>query len=678
MTNRVQSAVAIWVSAVATAAYLVWVIRGFAHPKIFPIWAAGISVGFLWSLTFVRRAESTSYKSFLRQTADVHLLMVALLLGLALQQVANEGITSDGCIYFAHLRSLIFDGDLEIGRELRVLGLPPRPSHVVTFGAAIVWAPFYLVVRMVDLLGQSAGMWFPGSNRTAGLTGAYARAALVPSYLIAAAGLTALHLRLRREFGGSTALVSSLLIFGATPVAWYAIYEPAMAHAASFGLVALFLVASEAWVDRTGTSPTRGVMLGALLGMIVLVRPQDGLFGIFPVTRLLFTDLTRRDQLTSLARMLGAIALGAAPFVVGQLVVVRLLMAAQPFKLVGDGGYLHVFDSRWLDVLFSSWHGFLSWTPVAYFALAGTVMYVRRDRRWAVAALIVFAAMSWVNGSADDWWGGWAFGGRRFASTVAALGPGLATLILWARSRPLALLAPVAAGALAWNSLLMLQYHHERLPRNEPIGFDRLVRQQAEMYTERPYVYPFAFPANIWFAWRQGVPIDRYDLLSPEPFLPRIVIRLDERADRFLLDGWSRPEASEHNHAEPFSWLTAREGTVVVPLDPPRAPPPALELEARADGQVEMAIEIDVNGTPLGRVILDSTRKTVAPPTMPTETRRQIWRRGYNRVALRKVGPVTLRSSDVTARGGGFGVDGPRIAVYAIRIEPRPVGATSR
>jgi hypothetical protein len=49
-----------------------------------------------------------------------------LLATLAAQQSLNSGITS-GALYFAHLRSVIFDRDLDIGPEIAALGSQPVP-----------------------------------------------------------------------------------------------------------------------------------------------------------------------------------------------------------------------------------------------------------------------------------------------------------------------------------------------------------------------------------------------------------------------------------------------------------------------------------------------------------------------------------------------------------------------
>ena len=223
------------------------------------------------------RFPGVAYRDFLARTGDVHVLVVFLLFGLALQQVVTEGITSDGCLYFAHLRSLVFDGDLDISRELAALNLPPRPHHVVAFGAAIVWAPLYLLVWLADTVGL---LRVPELEGLQGLRGPYVRAALVSSYLVASAGLLVLHRRLRAEFGAVAALATSLLLAAGTSLAWYGLYEPAMAHAASFGLAALFVVGCDRWRNRVPPVSV-AVATGVLFSLLVAVRPQDGLFGIF-------------------------------------------------------------------------------------------------------------------------------------------------------------------------------------------------------------------------------------------------------------------------------------------------------------------------------------------------------------------------------------------------------------
>ena len=48
---------------------------------------------------------------------DLYLLGLLLLVMLVAQLKWTYGVTSDGALYFAHLRSLIFDHDLQIDPE---------------------------------------------------------------------------------------------------------------------------------------------------------------------------------------------------------------------------------------------------------------------------------------------------------------------------------------------------------------------------------------------------------------------------------------------------------------------------------------------------------------------------------------------------------------------------------
>jgi hypothetical protein len=595
-----------------------------------------------------------------RRALDVYLLMAFLLGVLVAQHRLNNGITSDGALYFAHLRSIVFDRDLDIASELDVLRQPPRPHHVVPIGPAIAWAPAYLAVAAADWLGGITGRSSPDAGASRGLTGAYVQAVMLSSLVVMAAGVVVLHLRLRREFEPSIALVTSILIVAATPLIWYVVFEPSMTHAVSFGVVAIALVLTERWLIEAPPTRRHALLLGAWFSLVMVVRPEDGAFAVFPLAALLFAAACRALSLGERARLAGAMILGAAPLLALQAGALVWLLSANRFTLAGgDEGYLNVLDSRWADVLFSSRHGLLSWTPVVWIALVGTVAHVRRRPLWAVPALVAFAVLVWTNGSAHDWAGGWAFGGRRFTSVLAAFAPGMAMAVLAAYRRPLVVIAPVAAAIVGWNVLLMTQYQQQLLPRDEAVRFDVMVRQQADLITRPPFFYPFAFPANVWFAWREGLPVDRYDLLGSEPLRREMYLPLNDWGERFLLDGWQNAggDAFGSSHL-----LAASSGTILVPLDVPDDVAFAVDLEARADGEprgVATRLDLAVNARSFGDLPLEvgapkpSRRAFVAPAGA------KIWRRGYNRVTITRppdAAPTT------------------RFIVYALRVGASPGG----
>src|SRR5207253_9177907 len=138
-----------------------------------------------------------------------------------------------------------------------------RTRNVVPVGPSILWVPFYLVVAVVDWLGAGAGAWSRADGVALGLTSPYMRAAYLGSFAMAATGLIVLQLRIRREFGGAIAFLTSSLLLLATPLAWYVIMEPSMTHAGSFGAVAVALVACERWLFDARPTRLQAMTVGA-------------------------------------------------------------------------------------------------------------------------------------------------------------------------------------------------------------------------------------------------------------------------------------------------------------------------------------------------------------------------------------------------------------------------------
>lgn len=592
---------------------------------------------------------------------DLSLLGLLLLAVLFAQVRLNSGITSDGALYFAHLRSLVFDHDLQIDAEIQYLGLPPRPHHVIPIGPTILWAPLYLLVAAADWIGAKAGWWTRESGVALGLTWAYIQSALLASFAAAAAGIVALHLRVRREFGAVNALLASVVVLGATTLPWYIIAEPSMTHAASFGVVAIALVCSERWlVERL---PTRrdAYVLGALFSLVILVRIEDGLFLLFPFVALGFAPIERQTPVQARGAIALQMLIGAAPLLLLQGLMYAALFASNQFTLVGgEEGYL-LISSRWSEVLFSSRHGLFSWTPAVWIGVAGLLLYLRRNRWWAIPALLTFAIMIWLNGSARDWSGGWAFGGRRFTSILAAFAPGFAAAIDWTRRRPLVVLVPVIAVAIFWNTLLMTQYQRGLVPRDDAVRFDRMVRQQADVYVTPPYFYPFAFPANLVFAWREGLPIDKYDLLGAEPLHRSMYLPLNEWGSRFLTGGWDDGAGDRFGSRH---YLNGATGTVLMPLDVPPDADFTLDVEARAEGPAgggTATLGVSVNDRPFGDVSMPVGGDTPVRHVFTTPAGAKVWRRGYNRVTItrREVPP------------------GVPVVVYALRVGPVAPSAAS-
>ncbi len=83
-----------------------------------------------------------------------------------------------------------------------------------------------------------------------------------------------------------------------------------------------------------------------------------------------------------------------------------------------------------------------------------------KNRTLGAAAIVIFLAESYVNSIVNDWWGGEAFGARRFVSLMPFFALGLAALIdaLRARVSQTAILTALVV-LIAWNNLFILQYN---------------------------------------------------------------------------------------------------------------------------------------------------------------------------------------------------------------------------
>lgn len=614
------------------------------RPSAWMVVASGLPVVLAASWRYARRSAGP-WRDALRATADLHVLGLVLLYAAGVLVADTHGITTDGVTYFAQLRSVVVDGDLDVTREFTHLGQPPRPNHVVPIGPTLIWTPLYLAVTAVDAFGRAVGAWRgPADATTQGLGLPYIRAVLLSSFAVGALGLWALLWHLRQRFAPAVAGTAVVLLFGATPLFWYMVYEPSMTHAASFGFAALFAVASARWVPA-GATREQSLILGTLLGLAFAARSQEVLFALLPALLVFGAAAPWSDRVTRARHLAGWAFLGALPWLLLQGLHSYVLFTRYDYQLFGQGGYFNPWQSRWLDTLFSSWHGLFSWTPIAYVAALGTIAYLRREWRWATVGLVVLVLTAWVNGATQDWAAGWSFGGRRFSSVLVLLAPGLALVIEGVVRRPALALAPLVVAALWWNHLLMVQYTSGLLPKDEPVSFGRLVQQQAELHTRPPYVYPFAFPANVWFAWREGLPVDRYDLLSPEVPRAAFEMRFDRHGEKFLLDGWDAPTGDDWGSAW---WIGRATATLAVPLAAPSGGV-VITLTTRtrlSEPPVQAALALDVNGTQVGQFTAGVPAPSTATITVPADLAARLFRAGFNRIAIRSLGVARIDAAD--------------------------------
>jgi hypothetical protein len=163
----------------------------------------------------------------------------------------------------------------------------------------------------------------------------------------------------------------------------------------------------------------------------------------------------------------------------------RWIVYGGPFKT----GYLSIRDFLWkspvfLDVLFSSNHGLLSWTPIAAFAILGLLLFAIRLPKIGVPFFSALVAFYLFISYYPDWAGISSYGNRFFISVTPLFILGLAYFlerIAGSFERPRAALA-VSAGVLAcfvlWNLGLIFQWGAHLVPARGPISFREAAHNQ--------------------------------------------------------------------------------------------------------------------------------------------------------------------------------------------------------
>jgi hypothetical protein len=521
----------------------------------------------------------------------------ALALGFAAGALAAPEFRADAPEFFVYLPSLVFDHDLSLHDdwlEMGFEGSPPatplgltRNRHAI--GPALVWSPFYALAHVYTL---ADGAWGSGRYAADGHALPYRRAAALGTITAALAGAWLLAHTLARRFGRGVAWLAVGGALAASPLLYYVFAAPYMSHGVTFGVAAALVWAAER--ARRRPSTVGWVALGALFGLLVVVRWQAAVYGLLVAPVML--DGLRRGTLrlgTALAATAAAIAAFSPQMLVWRTLFGRALTMPQ------GGGFIDWTSPRWLDTLASADHGLFTWTPLLLLGLVGLVAGVRRAAWLHAPALLILAATTWTNGGADDWAGSEAFGARRFDLVIPLLAVGLAVAIEALRRqvarRPLAAPAALVALFALWNLGFVALYREHRY--EGPLRVERLAADQARLARGGAEDALFALfgPRGRAFAHKLFAADYLYTPARPGG---RIALPRAEEGD--LAGRWS--PARRLGDGPAFRWAYPPEACLLVPIEEP------YELRATLTwrpSRVARDVQVRANTTTIGAFRLD-------------------------------------------------------------------------
>jgi hypothetical protein len=529
--------------------------------------------------------------------------------------------------HYVFLRSLAVDHDLDLANDYAIVSPrgasadPETPigrtGNVHPIGPALLWAPFYVVADvLVRLRGGAADGW----NAT------YLDAVAVGSVLYGWAGLVFVYLT-ARAIGRAPALLAALGLAFGTFLYWYLAFAPTMAHAMSFAAAALFVWL---WHNPGLVGTRRALALGAAAGLAALTRWSSVLLLLLPVLEAL-PRLRRREDWSALPREAAA---GAAAFLVvfSPQMIVWWRLYGSPLT-IPQGARFVTGNPAWDGVLFSPRHGLFSWSPLLYLGALGLAIYAWRQPWRGLAAAVFLVALTRTNAAVADWWGGAAFGGRRFDAALPLFGLGMALALAWAadlaRRRPLLFPSLLVLAFVAWNLALAVQYRSAAWDYSDPVAFEDM-GQGAVSLVDRLVGSPFSLPGALLARWRMGRALADYESLYMDRRHARWAVRMGEDERMYLEDGWSVPQSDGG-----VTWRSLSEDAagLVVPLHRPIASVFGLRLRAQPAGRCRLVVnDVVVGSCEAGPEWSDCSYD------LPAER----LRRGRNFVRLRRVGEGRL------------------------------------
>jgi len=419
--------------------------------------------------------------------------------------LSNPWVRGDGVNYYAYVRSILVQHDLNFENDWRHANLSfridsvspegqisrdwyTRTGHVkndYAVGAAILWAPFLVPVHAIMLALRRIGfnLSADGFSKPYILTMALATALYGFVGLCLSFRFTCLFLEERWGF------LATLGLWFASSLPAYMYFDPAYSHAHSLFAAALFL-----WYwnrTRHQRSLVQWIILGLLSGLLLDVYYLNIALLLAPLLESLRDYRenwrtaghnwggTHRLFLANVAYSLATL-LAFLPTL-----ITRQIINGRPWAL----GYYSIGPSHWIhpalwQPLLSSNHGLILWTPIVVPALVGLVLLRRYDGELAVCSLASFVAAYYIVACHPEWHGLSSFGNRFFISLtpwfILGLAVTLQEAVSWFKRERTAhaAMASTIGALILWNLAFIFQWGTGLIPHRGPISWRQMAYNQ--------------------------------------------------------------------------------------------------------------------------------------------------------------------------------------------------------
>lgn len=382
-------------------------------------------------------------------------------------------IRSDGYSYYVYLPSWLIYGDPTLesvaadccggtygGFDL-VVRWPETGQwlNVHPIGVAVLMLPFFIAAHLLtkwsNLTPDGFSLYYQHAAGLAGL-----------AYMLI--GLAILRQTLLRYFRPGVVLAALVTITFGTNLFHYGTADATFSHAFAFFSICALVELTERWWQK----PTigRGIALGAIAGLVVLIRHVNVLFLLIVP---LYGIATRHDirslpnRLWQRRRPLAAMTVTAAIVLFPQLLIYKRATThwlVSPYDVLGLG--LDFASPHLFGVLFSPQKGLFFWSPALLLAVAGMATRGGIARTLWAGAIVVLAIDTYVIASFTSWQFAGSYGHRAFTDGLGIICLFLASFFEWTadRWRVRAIAAVATALAVMLSIAQMIQYWLRIIP----------------------------------------------------------------------------------------------------------------------------------------------------------------------------------------------------------------------
>ena len=559
----------------------------------------------LFKLRIVSENQVSPYHR-LRDKNYISIILLFLIFCYIFHVNGGAHFSIDDKKYYAYVKSLVIDGDLDFQNEYQQLRVSDpyhlhhrtkagRPPNIYPPGSMTLWLPFFILIHLILKIIRH----FDPGLLINGIIQPYRNAIGLSTIFYACLTFLIIYRMLKDYVKKSLAIMTVLLFLLSTFLIYYIIFAPLMSTVCEAFMASLFIFL---WLkQRKSATIFRYLILGIAGGLLIFVRPTLGIFLLLPlidVSRGIISSLRRKNWAASKRICCLSFAL-LTGIVVGAIPLLFVWKALYGEWIVSFSRYFPRLSSpHILQVLFSWRHGLISWSPIILFSLLGLIILSFKHKDIGFGFISIFLITLYINASQKDWWGGGSFGARRFTSLAAIFCFGLAFFIQWIKSktgRKIFLIAMILFTCLIfWNLLLLYQFENNMINHSASVPLSTMLKNNKVILLQR-------LPENIKLTgcWIKGLSLgitskQYQELKNLNAFQGDFKIDIGGDDEPFIGKNWGAKDLQGETN---FRWALRGKSTLLFPLREtssyqlfiscwpytyPDSPPQSIELKINA------------------------------------------------------------------------------------------------